>query len=205
MSTLETLKINNCGLGPEGGRMIADALSKNQNLKLRHFEAIRDRLENEGIIALAKVFGELGTLEQLHITQNGIKSDGMTAILTSLADSCPNLTTLYINDNWLKRESTPALCKLFFKCPQLKELDMSDLNMGQENATAAFMALKESEQAGEKLEIIRCNYNDIDAVTLARRCLEILLEKPALKEVSFIGNQSSGVKDFKAQFDDKNI
>lgn len=145
MPTLETLKINNCGLGPEGGRMVAEALSKNQGLKLRHFEAIRDRLENDGITALAKVFAELGTLEQVHITQNGIKDPGMTAILNSLADSCPNLNTLYINDNWLKGEATPALCKLFFKCPKLKELDISDLNMGQELATAAFMALRHAE------------------------------------------------------------
>ena len=67
------------------------------------------------------------------------------------------------------------------------------------------MALRHCEEAGQKLEIIRCNYNDIDAVTLARRCLEILLEKPALKEVSFIGNCPEGVRIFKDQFADKSI
>ena len=53
MPTLEVLKVNNCGLGPEGASMIAAALAKNEALKLRHFEAERDRLENKGIMALA--------------------------------------------------------------------------------------------------------------------------------------------------------
>ena len=56
MSTLKTLKVNNCGIGPEGGEMIAEALAKNEGLKLVHFEAGRDRLENKGITALSKVF-----------------------------------------------------------------------------------------------------------------------------------------------------
>ena len=58
MPTLQVLKVNNCGLGPEGGSMIAAALKENKTLKLRHFEAGRDRLENKGIKALAQVFGE---------------------------------------------------------------------------------------------------------------------------------------------------
>ena len=67
MPTLQVLKVNNCGLGPEGGAMIAAALAQNQALKLRHFEAGRDRLENKGIMALAKVFGDLGSLEVVHV------------------------------------------------------------------------------------------------------------------------------------------
>ena len=67
MPTLQVLKVNNCGLGPEGGAMIAAALAQNQALKLRQFEAGRDRLENKGIMALAKVFGDLGSLEVVHV------------------------------------------------------------------------------------------------------------------------------------------
>ena len=57
MSTLKTLKISNCGLGPEGGEMIAAALSSNKDLRLSHFSAGRDRLENKGITAIAGVLG----------------------------------------------------------------------------------------------------------------------------------------------------
>lgn len=62
VDSLKILQITNCGLGPEGGEMIAEALSKNQGLKLTRFEAGRDRLENKGITALAKVFGQMGSL-----------------------------------------------------------------------------------------------------------------------------------------------
>ena len=60
MKSLTTLKVTNCGLGPEGGEMIAEAL---EGSKLVVFSAGRDRLENKGATALGKVFGEMGTLK----------------------------------------------------------------------------------------------------------------------------------------------
>jgi Ran GTPase-activating protein 1 len=50
-------------------------------LKLTHFHAGRDRLEDKGIIALAHVFEEMGTLVEIHVPQNGIKDTGMTKLL----------------------------------------------------------------------------------------------------------------------------
>jgi len=47
--TLKVLNVTNCGLGPKGGEMIAEAMDKNPNLKLREFSASRDRLEQEGL------------------------------------------------------------------------------------------------------------------------------------------------------------
>ena len=67
MSTLEVLQVNNCGIGPEGGEMIAEALRENQGLKLKHFEAGRDRLESKGIMALAREFARMGSLEVVHV------------------------------------------------------------------------------------------------------------------------------------------
>jgi Ran GTPase-activating protein 1 len=53
MPSLKILNVSNCGLGPEGGEMIAKALADNAQLKLSYFSAGRDRLENKGISALA--------------------------------------------------------------------------------------------------------------------------------------------------------
>lgn len=102
---LRILKVTNCGLGPEGGEMIAAALSLNTDLKLTHFHAGRDRLENKGITALAEVFKRMGSLEEIHVPQNGIKDAGMKELLEALC-SCKNLHTLRVNDNWLKTEAT---------------------------------------------------------------------------------------------------
>lgn len=51
--SIKVFKITNCGIGPEGGEMVASAIS---HLKLTHFAAGRDRLENKGITALAGAF-----------------------------------------------------------------------------------------------------------------------------------------------------
>ena len=87
MTSLKVLQINNCGIGPEGGEMIAHALDQNEDLKLLHFEAGRDRLESKGITALAKVFGKMGSLKVIHVPQNGIKDEGMTELLSNLANT----------------------------------------------------------------------------------------------------------------------
>jgi Ran GTPase-activating protein 1 len=108
---LRILKVSNCGLGPQGGEMIAAALKENKDLKLTHFHAGRDRLENEGIKALAQVFQEMGSLEEIHVPQNGIKDSGMKELLKALC-SCKNLHTLRVNDNWLKTEATEQLLSL---------------------------------------------------------------------------------------------
>jgi len=55
---LAVLKVNNCGISPLGGEMIAAALRSNPHLQLRHFEAGRDRLECDGISALSKFFSK---------------------------------------------------------------------------------------------------------------------------------------------------
>jgi Ran GTPase-activating protein 1 len=87
MSTMETLKVNNCGIGPQGGEMIAEALKENKDLKLKNFTAGRDRLENVGITALAEVFKAMKSLEVIEVPQNGIKKAGMLALLESFKEN----------------------------------------------------------------------------------------------------------------------
>lgn len=55
-NNLKVLNVTNCGLGPVGGKMIAEAILKNENMKLVEFSACRDRLEEEGMAAIAQVF-----------------------------------------------------------------------------------------------------------------------------------------------------
>jgi hypothetical protein len=48
--------------------MIAQALNENKSLRLVHFSAGRDRLENKGITALAGVFKNIaGSLEVIEV------------------------------------------------------------------------------------------------------------------------------------------
>lgn len=114
MSSLKRLRVNNCGLGPEGGEMIAEALKENKSLKLEEFSAGRDRLENKGITALAEVFNSMGSLKVVNVPQNGIKDEGMSNLVAGLR-SCEQLSELRVNDNWIKTGATKFLIEVIIK------------------------------------------------------------------------------------------
>ena len=63
--------------------MIAEAILKNENMKLVEFSACRDRLEEEGMAAIAQVFEKQKSLVKLEVYQNGSKR-GLTQLLSSL-------------------------------------------------------------------------------------------------------------------------
>ena len=216
MPSLEVLKVNNCGLGPEGGEMIAAALSRNEGLKLKHFEAGRDRLENKGITALANVFAQMNSLEVVHVPQNGIKDEGMSILLFNLGQSCPGLNTLNINDNLLMSLSIKNLLKVCIKCPKLTHLNISDLNMGQEAVIATFQALEQAQNT--LLYDLSCNYNEVNSGQAARLCFQ-LMEKLAnktcdedgdrkLKKIEFIGcggMPKAELRQFQVEFNDNGV
>ena len=56
--SLESLNVTNCGLSPQGGALIAEAILKNGSMKLKEFYGSRSRLEDEGLEALGKVFSK---------------------------------------------------------------------------------------------------------------------------------------------------
>ena len=56
------------------------------------------RLENPGATALGKAFATIGTLEEIHIPQNGIQHKGITAFAQAVVHN-PNLRHLNLNDN----------------------------------------------------------------------------------------------------------
>lgn len=80
--TLQELKLNNCGLGIGGGTMLSQALldchaasvKAGTPLALKVFIAGRNRLENKGAMALAKVFKVVQTLEHVAMPQNGVRT-----------------------------------------------------------------------------------------------------------------------------------
>jgi Ran GTPase-activating protein (RanGAP) involved in mRNA processing and transport len=81
---LTHLDITNCGLGPEGTEMIANALLASNGTKLKQLHISRNRVENKGSLALASYLSTYNTLEVLEIYQNGIYQEGLAAILQSI-------------------------------------------------------------------------------------------------------------------------
>jgi|688.fasta_scaffold430278_3 Ran GTPase-activating protein (RanGAP) involved in mRNA processing and transport len=65
--SLTHLHLLNCGLGPEGTEMVADALRENGAIKLKCLFISRNRVEDKGAKALARYFKEYNQLNKLLI------------------------------------------------------------------------------------------------------------------------------------------
>jgi Ran GTPase-activating protein 1 len=91
--SLRILKLNNTGMGPQGGELLAEALGQCHSeasrqggrLQLEVFVVGRSRLENPGASALAEVFAQLGSLREVAMPQNGINKDGISALASAFA------------------------------------------------------------------------------------------------------------------------
>jgi Ran GTPase-activating protein 1 len=124
--------------------MIANALKENPKMKLVHFAAGRDRLENKGIAALAAVFTEMQSLEIIEVPQNGIKKDGMLALMEALKANSQSLREVHVHDNWIKGSAAEKLVEFIYRARSLEKLNISDSNMGTENAYLVIKALHDS-------------------------------------------------------------
>lgn len=126
--------MNNQGLGHQGAKHLADALSKGldesggKGLKLTHFSAGRNRLENYGACLLADVFTRMGSLEELALYQNGIGIHGPKGIssLASAISKNPNMRVLNLSDNSLKEEGGADIAKILKSIPHLEDLILDD-------------------------------------------------------------------------------
>lgn len=112
----QELKLNNCGLGITGGKMLSKALldcyessvKAGTPLQLKVFIAGRNRLENEGAKALAQVFAKVQTLEMVWMPQNGIYHPGISALSEAFKLN-PNMKSLNLNDNTITSKGAEYL------------------------------------------------------------------------------------------------
>ncbi|UJR36401.1 hypothetical protein I4U23_029124 [Adineta vaga] len=129
--TLEELRLNNCGMGSMGGKLLAEALiacHKNsiaaggKRFALKQFIAGRNRLEIEGSQALAKAFEIIGTLEVIRMPQNGIRPPGIEALTTAFLHN-RNLRIIDLNDNTITT-AAPKLASVIEKLPKLEIINL---------------------------------------------------------------------------------
>ena len=134
--SLQELRLNNCGLGVTGGKMLAEALSdcylKSVNigtpLTLKIFEAGRNRLENGGTKALAGFFAEVKTLTEVSMPQNGIYPPGIKALSLAFKEN-PNMQVLNLNDNTIRWKGAQSLASVFNAMPKYVEFNFKLYDM----------------------------------------------------------------------------
>jgi Ran GTPase-activating protein 1 len=140
----EILRLNNNGLGPEAGILIANWLKKSAELSkekgltsnLKTVICGRNRLENGSAPAWAGAFAEHGTLVDVRLPQNAIWTDGIQALAEGLS-KCPNLRYLDLQDNtFIKDESKAAVNAWAHALPKLSVLEtliFSDCVLSEED------------------------------------------------------------------------
>lgn len=98
-TTLKSLYLNNCGLGPEGAEILSDALIERGENHLTHLDIGRNRMQTDGAIHMCKYLDTIECLEFLNIAHNSIEDEGMKNLLSVLEKNANSLRYLEINDN----------------------------------------------------------------------------------------------------------
>lgn len=198
---LQHLYLNNNGLGPHAGILVADALSELHGKKeaarkegktVPDLETVicgRNRLENGSMTAWAKAFSLHNKIKEVKMVQNGIRQEGISHLLSNGLNNASGLVTLDLQDNTFTLMGAKALAKVTPTWAHLKELGIGDSLLGAKGGVLLGEALAKGNN--KNLEIVRLQYNDITSkgvASLAKAAKEAL---PALKKIELNGNKLS--------------
>uniref|UniRef100_A0A673J5F1 Ran GTPase-activating protein 1-like n=1 Tax=Sinocyclocheilus rhinocerous TaxID=307959 RepID=A0A673J5F1_9TELE len=111
-------------------------------LQLKVFIAGRNRLENDGATALAQAFQLIGSLEEVHMPQNGINHLGVTALATAMQHN-PQLRVLNLNDNTFTKRGAIAMAQALKHLRNVQVINFGDCLVRSEGASAIAETLRE--------------------------------------------------------------
>ncbi|KAG6999197.1 ran GTpase-activating protein 1 [Physcia stellaris] len=173
---LKHLVLNNNGLGPNAGTLIADALTtlaeKKEEARRKQqgtgpdipdLETIvcgRNRLESGSMGAWAKCFQAHRGVKVVKMVQNGIRQDGIALLLREGLVRCEGLEVCDLQDNTFTSVGARALAEVVGRWGRLRELGVGDCLVGARGMVAVAEALGGGKNA--ELRVLRAQYNEID-------------------------------------------
>ncbi|XP_029978302.1 ran GTPase-activating protein 1-like [Sphaeramia orbicularis] len=189
--SLRELRLNNCGMGIGGGKILAEALIECHRqssdlrapLKLRVFIAGRNRLENEGASALARAFQLIGSLEEVHMPQNGINYAGVVALASAMRHN-PELRVLNFNDNTFTKRGTLAMAQALRHLRNVQVINFGDCLVRSEGAIALAAVLIEGLPILKELNLSFGEITEAAALVVA----QAVMDKPHMEKVDLNGN-----------------
>lgn len=197
---LRHLILNNNGLGPAAGVLIADALTalaakkeaaRKEGKEVANLETVicgRNRLENGSMGAWAKAYAAHRGVREVKMVQNGIRQEGITRLLKDGLSHASQLRVLDLQDNTFTALGARALSDVVGGWAQLQELGVGDCLLSGRGGVMLGKALREGNNA--KLEVLRLQFNEIGAKGV--KGLADAHEKlPALRRVELNGNRFS--------------
>lgn len=190
-------------MGPIGGAAIAKALTdlatkkaearKQGNKDVPDLESIvcgRNRLENGSMAAWAEMYAAHAQgIKSVKMTQNGIRQEGISHLLTKGLGECKGLEVLDMQDNTFTFMGATALAGVIGKWTELRELGVGDDLLGGRGAVKLFETFAEGKN--QRVEVLRLQYNDIDARGVKALLHAAKTALPALRRVELNGNKFS--------------
>lgn len=196
---LQHLYLNNNGLGPHAGILIADALSelhakkeaaRKDGAAVPDLETVicgRNRLENGSMTAWAKTFALHDKIKEVKMVQNGIRQEGISHLLSEGLSHAAGLEVLDLQDNTFVLPGAKALARVTPTWASLRELGVGDSLLGTKGAVLLGEALGQGKN--KNLETLRLQYNEIapkGVTSLAKAAKDAL---PGLKKIELNGNK----------------
>lgn len=174
---LKHLILNNNGLGPRAGILIADALtalatrknearssSTDNQDNVPGLETIicgRNRLESGSMAAWANTFrAHAQTINVVKMVQNGIRQDGISLLLRDGLRTCHALRVLDLQDNTFTTTGAVALADVVQGWTEIVELGVGDCLLGSRGMVLVAEALKRG--GNKELGLLRVQYNEIN-------------------------------------------
>ncbi|KAI2616445.1 RNI-like protein [Hypomontagnella submonticulosa] len=196
---LQHLYLNNNGLGPHAGILIADALSelhakkeeaRKAGQEVPDLETVicgRNRLENGSMLAWAKAFSLHNKVKEVKMVQNGIRQEGIEQLLTAGLNHATQLKVLDLQDNTFTIKGARALAKVVPLWADIQELGIGDSLLGNKGGVVLADALAKGQN--RKLETLRLQYNEITAAGVRGLASAAKDGLPALRRIELNGNK----------------
>ncbi|XP_053194666.1 ran GTPase-activating protein 1a [Scomber japonicus] len=189
--TLQELRLNNCGMGIGGGKILAAALTHchekssgdGSPLSLKVFVAGRNRLENDGATALAQAFKLMGSLEEVNMPQNGINHPGVTALAMAMENN-PNLRILNLNDNTFTEKGAIAMAQGLKHLRSLQVINFGDCLVRPAGAIAMAKTVSEGLPILKELNLSFGEITEEAALAVA----QAVKDKDQLEKLDLNGN-----------------
>ena len=169
---LRHLVLNNNGLGPRAGAMIAEALTelaiakeeaRKQGKDVPELETIicgRNRLESGSMNAWAKAFKGHREVKIVKMVQNGIRQEGIATLLRDGLAVCKSLEVVDLQDNTFTTTGSRVLAEVVGGWRSLSELGVGDCLLGARGGV--LMAESLAKGGNKSLRTLRAQYNEID-------------------------------------------
>lgn len=191
----QNFRLNNNGLGPIGGKIIADALIANaekclkegKETSLKILVCGRNRLENGSSKSWSEAFKlHSKSLKEVKMPQNGIRMEGIENLVNGLSH-CSSLEVLDLQDNTATKTGTRALVKVLPSWKNLRILNLSDCILSSAGGIALGMML--SKGSNPNLEELRLAYGEFDKRTVELLETAVVGFMPKLAKMDLNGNR----------------